>query len=135
MLKPWITLEKSSLVLGGQGKEKQSLHFSFHPKSQELGDRFESSSKVWIAHGKSTQQMPFWFMRDVAYLWFLFQVIMGESGGEWILLYQFYIFFLLMHNGIINYACHSQSEKSFYERNSGRSFNILFFSSLPEVLV
>lgn len=117
MLKPWIKLEKSSPVLGGQGNEEQSLHFLFHPKSQELRDRFESGSEVLIAHGESTQWMLFWFMRDIAYLWFLFQVIMEESGGEWGLLYKcglvslfvcLLFFFLLLHNEIISYACHSQ---------------------------
>lgn len=111
MLKAWIKLGKPSLVLDGQGKEEQSLHFLFHPKSQGLGDRFESGIKVLIAHGKSTQLMPFWFMSDIAYLWFRFWVIMEESGGEWVLLYKFWCvvgFFLLLHNVIINYACHSQ---------------------------
>lgn len=93
MVKPWIKLEKSSLVLGDQGKEEQSLHFSFCPKSQELKDRFESGIKVLIAHGKSTKQMPFWFMRDIAYLCFPFQVITEECGGEWVLLHKCYIFF------------------------------------------
>lgn len=68
MLKPWIKLEKSSLILDGKGKEEQSLHFLFHSKSQELGDRFESGTKVLIGHGKSTQPMPFWFLSNVAYL-------------------------------------------------------------------
>lgn len=93
MLKPWVKVEKSSPVLGGHRKEEQSLHFLFHPKSQQLGDRFESEMKVLIAHGKSTQLMPFWFMSDIAYLWFLFQAIMEESGGEWVLLYKFYVVF------------------------------------------
>lgn len=82
MVKPWIKLEKSSLVLGEQEKEEQSLHFLFCPKSQELKDSFESGIKVLIAHGKSTKEMPFWFMTDIAYLFYLFQVITEESGGE-----------------------------------------------------
>lgn len=81
MLEPWIKLEKSSLLLGGQGKEGQSLRFLFHPKSQELGDRSESGIQVLIAHGKSTQLMPFWFTSDIAYLWFQFQVIRGVWRG------------------------------------------------------
>lgn len=108
MLEPWIKLEKS-LLLGGQGKEGQSLHFLFHPKPQELGDRSESGIQVLIAHGKSTQLVPFWFMSDIACLWFQFQVITEESGGEWVLLYKFSNFFLLLlHNVFINYACHLQ---------------------------
>lgn len=60
MLKLWIKLKKSSLVLGGQGREEQSLHFLFCFKSQELGDRFERSIKVLTVHGKS----PHAFMKD-----------------------------------------------------------------------
>lgn len=81
-LKPWIKLEKSSLGLGGQGKEEQSLHFLFHPKPQEVGDRLESGIKVLISHGNVVLLMHFWFTSNIAYLWILFQVIMEESGGE-----------------------------------------------------
>lgn len=81
-LKLWIKLEKSSLGLGGQGKEEQSLHFFSTPNLKSLETGWRVRLRSWFLMGNVALLMRFWFIGNIAYLWILFQVIMEESGGE-----------------------------------------------------
>lgn len=104
-LKPWIKLEKSSLGLGGQGKEEQSLHFLFHPKPQEVGGRLESGIKVLISHGNVVLLVHQQHCLPV-------DSVSGDHGRVWRgigFALPFFFLLSLLHDVISNYTCHSQN--------------------------
>lgn len=105
MLEPWIKLEKSSLLLGGQGKEGQSLRFLFHPKSQEVREWDSGPDCSWEKHPADAFLVHEWHCLPVV-------SVSGDQRsleGNGFCFTNFLIFLLLLlHNVIINYACHLQ---------------------------